>query len=498
MPRHAGIRWSILLLLAGLHSAFATSPAQSSTASDCHTSDYAFHAAPAGVSLLQAKSLSVEIGAIAVSSETLRAEGVASAAAVSPPGAPQHGQHEEGDSESLSLAYFLMGGVGAMMFVFHLVNSPFAGVRAATWRVLNMTTSIFVAVLLYGTLKNTIVWIIEPSFHTLVAITLVLFIFSFLGLHVILHQLKEGDKLHLQAASTILAHMCGFAAMYGFADVQEVQLLEELEVPGVIILITLVAVSILGLNFLMDWMMNMVVHEDQIITIDEEKWMDTCEEAVDDVFSLAVSFLIVLLLRYLIRGKPQSYHPGHAGNVTQAHANHLLACAFGFGWLVFVGGPALSYMEGSLGEARVRRVAILCQHVNSMVMAWGFLFWAEWQIYVSGWEHTAIGACLLCAVGLTLFSFACVFALAFIQGRVGPGKLSQRALCSLDLAFGVLVGFSWERAFDVGFEQVSLRYESEATGRLWVLLSSTVLFLIVCPAWRLYILPKVPKEEAHK
>merc|ERR1719174_3273266 len=75
----------------------------------------------------------------------------------------------------------------------------------------------------------------------------------------------------------------------------------------------------------------------------------------------------------------------------------------------------------------------------------------------------------------------------------------QRALKSLELSLGILIGFSWERAFDVGFEQIELHMEMTMGHKTWAhqamasLLVSTMsigLFAIVGPAWRYHILPK--------
>jgi len=190
--------------------------------------------------------------------------------------AVEHSEHHAGEghdaehAESLSLAYLLMGGVGALMIVFHFACSKDLGIKAATWRVLNMTVSIFVAVLLYGTLKGWIVRTFEPSGKTLVAITLTLFVFLFVLTHAVLFRLKGGDKTRLQAFGTIAAHICGFAAMYGFADSQEIEYIEEGGERGILFWITLNAVLIGVLSMVMSQVMNRVVSDDGIIDEDEE------------------------------------------------------------------------------------------------------------------------------------------------------------------------------------------------------------------------------------
>lgn len=411
-----------------------------------------------------------------------------------------HGEHEAAEPGSFSLACFLMGGVGVLMFLFYLVNSPLQGVKAATWRVLNMTASIFVAVLIYGTIKMLILHIFEPGFKATIGLILTLFILLYVGTHAILFKLKGGDKLRIQAAGTVLGHMTGFAAMYGFADCREVEMFEELDTTGIILLIVGAALLILTLSFVMDKVMKKLALGDGVIDEDEERWIEICDETDDDVFCLAISFLCVLLFRQLIRGKTQPYEPGKVGNVTQTDANILLLVSVGFCVLAAAGAVAIVKFSSQLtANALDNRFTTNFQHLNSMILAWSFLFWAEWQLYVWGWEKTVIAGCLCVALFLTICSFAAVFAINQIEEHF-QDKMAKRALNSLELALGVLVGFSWERAFDVGFEEIEHNLEhgaetSSVPGTVWVVLLSIVLFCFVAPAWRLYILPKTMALE---
>merc|ERR1712224_34357 len=96
-----------------------------------------------------------------------------------------------------------------------------------------------------------------------------------------------------------------------------------------------------------------------------------------------------------------------------------------------------------------------------MTCAWCFLFWGEWQLYAFGWDSTIIGGSLVVAVVLSLSSFATVLVIYYFLVPLVPGGYGiRRALKSFELALGILVGFSWERAFDVGFEEMELKFES--------------------------------------
>lgn len=105
---------------------------------------------------------------------------------------------------------------------------------------------------------------------------------------------------------------------------------------------------------------------------------------------------------------------------------------------------------------------------------------------------------MVIAFFLTGGSFAFVFVLNIISERLKSNKMGSRALESVELALGVLVGFSWERAFDVGFEVVEHTVKhgsSSIPAPVSVALMSILLLIIVAPAWRYYILPKVDELE---
>lgn len=407
------------------------------------------------------------------------------------------------ESQSFALSAFLMGSVGSLMCVLHLLHWPTetGNVKATTLSVLNMTFSIFVAVLVYGALKATLVGIFEPGQTGSVIMTLVLFVVLYTGAHWFLFRLKGGDPINLTASSTILAHITGFAAMYGFSDLQEVEFFEEHGATGIVMVMCIAAVVISFIAFTMSKVISGVASADGSTDEDEERWMEVCKEADDDVVCLAVSFLLVGLLRYVIRGKNFPYEPGKVGNVTQHDCNQLLGCGLCSFLLVAIGGAGIYYHHVSLRP--VRRVVENFQHLTSMLTAWVGLFYSEWQLYVWGWESTIIGGCLIVACCVTFFSLAGILVLnvsnSFVKAGEETSKMLGKAMRSGSLALGVLVGFSWERAFDVAFEEIALKMEKSrhhlVNSEAAVVFMSIILFAVVAPAWRFYILPSTIEEE---
>jgi hypothetical protein len=446
-----------------------------------------------------------------------------------------HGSgHKPGHTESLSLGLFLLGSVLCIMSVFYLVNSEQKGVRHGAFRVLNMTLSIFVAVLMYGGVRHALLASIHEGFCETrsnqmcssgilaeVCITLGLFIFLFVGTHMLLFRVNkwQGDDNsghHVAAWATVMGHLSAFAAMYGFADSLKVPAIQEYGVWGCLGVIIFAFITLVVLMHVMDRVMERVVEDEssdagQMISAREAHWIERCEETDDDVFSLSISFLLVVLIRFSIRGRFMPYQAGQVGDVTQEDSWTLLAYVFLFLVLTTVGGALMmkyagTYLKTIMDQAESRaksplviRTCTLIQHVNSMTTAWLLLFWSEWQMYLQGWENTVIGGCILQAIILTLSSFCMVYVLVYFEDQM-PTKLAKRALKSLELALGILVGFSWERAFDVAFEEVDhyLRHHqhvSRTLGSLEALTLTLLLIAIVGPAWRLYILPKALTVE---
>jgi hypothetical protein len=392
-----------------------------------------------------------------------------------------------------------MGGVASLMVVFYLVNHSNKRIKDATWNVLNMTASIFVAVLLFGTVKAMLLKIFEPSVPQRIALTLVMFVCCFLGLHALLFKLKESSKLNLQTGATLLSHITGFAGMYGFCDSAELKFIEEKDVHGIVLLIFVSAAIIITLIVVMSKVMRKVALADGTMDEKEEEWIDTCEETDDDVFCLSVSFLLTLLLRFLIRGELLPYEPGHVGAITQSEATQMLVCGLFFGVLVGGGAAVVAKHGASITSPNAKRAVTGVQHLNSMTMAWCLLFWAEWQLYVWGWERAVIAGCLVVAVSMTIFSFGVVILSNYAMDSIrNSGKLAKRARKSIELALGILVGFSWERAFDVGFEELEhtiAHHTTEHNAEILLLGLSALLVAIVAPAWQWHILPKTMQSS---
>merc|ERR1719476_689273 len=139
-----------------------------------------------------------------------------------------------------------------------------------------------------------------------------------------------------------------------------------------------------------------------------------------------------------------------------------------------------------------------------MMFAWSLLFATQWLAFsTEKLEELGIGihsmaGMVAAALFLSLISFLLIFCLDKIDdafrkqdGSGGAGDL----LHSIINAIAILVGFSWEHAFDGGVEAIASLTTRPVEAELG--LAIFVVFLMV-PAWRKYILKKDMQLKAYQ
>lgn len=403
------------------------------------------------------------------------------------------------DAESFSLSCFLVAFIVSVMVLYHMLHCNHGGVKRTTARVVSLTTSIFAAVLCYGGIKSLLLVIIRPGFLGKICLTLALFVALYILTSAALFKIKDGSVIEMRAVGAIFAHTTGFAAMYGFSDLGELEIVEEWGATGNVLVVVIAVVVIPLMALAMDIIEDKIAMADGLETLEEKQWREITEDADDDVFSLAISFLVVGLFRYHIRGKILAYEPGNIGQPTQTECNYLLGYGMFFAFLVVVGAMLIDRFRDEVRNFYDGRPANVLQHLNTMVAAWCSLFWAEWQLHIIGWESTTIGSCLVIAMFFAFVSCCSVYGLDFLQHMAkARGASINKAVKSLELALGVLVGFSFERAFHVAFEEIALHAERHgyewATQVVFIVMSGGI-FAVVYSAWVLYILPQSLAEK---
>lgn len=409
---------------------------------------------------------------------------------------------EAEDRQATAIAWMLMGSVSFVMALFYLVNYHKASIRRSTWKALNMTVSIFASVLIYTRIHGVMLWALGLHARSHILQTLLLFLLSYAGFNVMLFIFRRKDHMKLVAVTTLCAHVTSFSAMYGFACLLE-QAVEEYKSGLFLLSVVILAPAVLiALAMIAAKIRAHVVMADFVIDEAEKEWIEQTQDVENDVMAIAVGFLMMQTARYAITGEFQPFEPAERPpkSITQMNAHILLACAILAGGLTFVATQQANVVLSDGGRdsiqvpEQVKRYLRIAQNIFAQCMAWCLLFWGEWQTYVLGFSGTRMFGVLMIALFLTAICLMSILGLDWCADRmqVGGGK---RSLQSLELALGMVIGFSWEKAFDLALESIGESLEEfHGFTPNWCIFLRTALFCgmlaVVLPAWLLYVLPK--------
>merc|ERR1719188_531666 len=126
-----------------------------------------------------------------------------------------------------------------------------------------------------------------------------------------------------------------------------------------------------------------------------------------------------------------------------------------------------------------------------MTMSWCIFFSSDWFIshhfvfYRGGMLKSVVLALLVTVIALSMIRL-----LDLIADDASTGEQADKAVRAIVGSMGFLVGFSWERAFDVGVMTISASF-TQVDHAVTKLVLAIVLAALVIPAWRLHILPTI-------
>ncbi|CAE8609612.1 unnamed protein product [Polarella glacialis] len=215
------------------------------------------------------------------------------------------------------------------------------------------------------------------------------------------------------------------------------------------------------------------------------------EEAENDIFGLATSFLLVQVARYCITG----VLPNAEGEERPFHP-HGMTSAFlliGMGAVCLVLGILLAFVP--IGNKKLKHVSETMQNTLGMVFAWAVLVGArmvsrEWAPLVQLVGDYATMRRLTIALTLSTCAITVIGALDLISDRLSGRDAKQlaRVLQNMINVLSILIGLSWEACFESGVAELAqVSGDPERT----TLLLSVGTIMVVVPAWRKHILERV-------
>jgi len=467
-----------------------------------------------------------------------------------------------GIAANLSVAMTLLGSVSFMMGIFYLVNHPDSDMQLYSWEVVSCTVSIFVAILFFhGLLGVTHIvthdiehaYDLDPGFaHTVVHTTQAVILFASMhclmclmstravegtspdagddrALRRSMSRLRGGDesaasalvanvegiaierRQDLVCGAVLSAHMASFAAIHAGGAMQHwiLECSEPDRFRGPLL-------SLSALIFLLALFLVLFRASDLIRTClfsgkgrILEVWDEIAEEAENEIASLALSFLIVQAVRYLISG----YFPGPEGS-EHDHLDHgILCCLLLFGAsFAFVGMRIVLVAktpdspdehEASLETGitlYLARWVFIAHSTIAMCFAWCLLYstmwWVsrqlvQWDLVNIGFGPNSAAVRSIVAILISIIAFLSMWMLDKCSDA-RAGDSAEKAMRGIIRSFGVLVGFSWEQAFAGGIEAVVEASVLPGMSRWYpVFIQAGIALLLglgVVPAWKMYIL----------
>lgn len=302
---------------------------------------------------------------------------------------------------------------------------------------------------------------------------------------------KSSEKA--KSIGGLFAHITAFAAIKVFEEIQD-----ELATYGLGIIMPVVCASVfLGL-FKIAWeIRTKIMEEDGDVDQAEIEWEHYVREIEDDILALSTSYLIMKSVSRLVEGGPPQ-HEHEPVQVAMMFVAALIALA-GMTFFVYAskwyhhGGdhPHHSSTQSTRHESSLpaHRMVEMSKFLCTFCFAWCMLTGSTWIVMVfqnaHGWTH--IWAEVLEAL---VVSFTCVFIIIILDkvadlDETGPEV--DEAIRDSVLAFGFLIGFCWEHAFDIGVISITRRFD--AFQEIAQFFMCSFITLIVFPAYVMYIVP---------
>jgi len=320
---------------------------------------------------------------------------------------------------------------------------------------------------------------------------------------------------NIKSYGILLAHISGFAAVNAWGTLQQIVVHhigleqvheQQIAALGVVFLAAFVMWLVLKVTSRARYRLYMADGETDEF---EEKENELAKETEHDVVGITISFSLVQVVRFVFDGRMPNVEGVYKieDDTVQPfrHVLFLLASSIVFA-LCVVNRPASFLMGRS-----AKRVRACLKITWSTSFAWSLYFANYWLVRVLfGQESGKMMATLTVVLALvcTSVAFFLIFGLEkleeALQGGAGGGEL-DRSVHALILSLAVLVGFSWERSFDVSLDLIAERLSStmlegshDSTG-LVVFALACILCAVVLPAWKWFILPMDLKlERAHQ
>eukprot|EP00928_Gymnodinium_smaydae_P093823 TRINITY_DN7814_c3_g1_i1.p1 TRINITY_DN7814_c3_g1~~TRINITY_DN7814_c3_g1_i1.p1 ORF type:complete len:618 (+),score=103.03 TRINITY_DN7814_c3_g1_i1:146-1855(+) len=437
-----------------------------------------------------------------------------------------------------------------------------------TWSIISTTISIFVAVLMFSGMNVVLhsvllkgqpqIWHIVANFIQLVVYLLTLqFATAYFSgvfeeqpflrgrtkvvcgttLPFTIQEQRSQKMRRMQCWATLLSHMTGFSAISFGGAIQHLEVFTKHRM-STFFVIPFLYIGLVLSGRVFRKMRNHAIHEGKYAgpvraprrysslateAADEmhenmgrgimmTRYEETVTEAMNDVSSLAVSFLTVQACRFNISG----VLPNDLG-IEESHYVHPWTCSLYLiilsvafcGCTILLVTIAKRFPEDvtpGTWQSMCKRAIEVARTAAAMAMAWCLLFASKWELarnVPSLGNPNFIKSRVILAIIISMFAFGVINSLDKLADSDHTTAETDESIEHIITAIGILVGFSWEQSFDGGAEVLAERTPQPVVAQLVV---AFVVASIVITPWRRHILQTVmdldekrkDKEEAKE
>uniref|UniRef100_A0A7S0AJG9 Uncharacterized protein n=1 Tax=Pyrodinium bahamense TaxID=73915 RepID=A0A7S0AJG9_9DINO len=235
--------------------------------------------------------------------------------------------------------------------------------------------------------------------------------------------------------------------------------------------------------------MQVALADDGQVDVYELLWERYTTQTEDNATCMALAHVVVQVVRFQITG----HLPPANGSVSASESDTGMRSA-----MLFLSSLAFVALIVVLDVAITREIRFVewLKAISGNCVAFCLLYAILWCILDYSDARGAVGSMLL-AVGVSFVSFLIMFILHFLERLDCTGPRADMEIHRMLQPLAILIGFAWKFAFDASIKAIT-SHEHVLPVPVMDLTIALLLALLVVPAWRLYILPVILKNEVSK
>lgn len=416
-----------------------------------------------------------------------------------------------GNQSANSVAIGLMASVILVPLVVYMTMSKGAGgqVRDLTFQAIDMSTSIFLAVLWFSAtddvLASSTLHDLFPHAEEVFASLQVILLYVITML--VAYNLRD-KKYYLLTFCGCAAHYVAFAGIKATGEAQHM-FGETVAYEGTK---RYASLGFCAIVFGVFSIMSVICFFSWRRFVKDDRLQHAIEELELDIIGLVLSFAIMQALRHVLTGHyPAQAHlllqlaggsdctsgPHHQHTASQRGLMLLVSVA-----LTLLAFLSLRFLEDCKTDYWTSKVAHTIQVVLVMCVAWGYLLWGEWQFYETMFSGDKMFGKMVFAVIATAASLLIILILAFatherFSSARGYAKISV-------MAVSLVAAWSWEHCFHTAINVLADQYQVGYGGLVPKIVIALAVPVIILPGYIVFMKPIVvevderTKAEEHE